>query len=225
MYEAVIFDIDRTIVNLSNRFLEKITKRYQELFRKMSKYPIPDDFNFLEPMRLPYPDSKHLLNGLEIEPEELWSNLKMIDFPAREKDIGKEITVYEDARELLKNLDGTKIGGVSNTPHSIVKMQIEELGLERHFSDNNLVCYTYNEPNSKPSPHGPKMLLERLSVDPDNTILIGDDKIDIESGHSIGTYTGLIIRDGKHYAGKVNPDVKSDSLLELWRLANEMQMR
>ena len=55
--------------------------------------------------------------------------------------------------------------------------------------------------------------------------IFGDAEQDIEAGRDAGIWTAQLMRDSHPILRTIDPDVEGRDLLDLWRKANEMQVR
>jgi phosphoglycolate phosphatase-like HAD superfamily hydrolase len=234
--KAAIFDMDGTLVTLGNGgdYVRVFSGLYRQLLGEMTgkDYSSYDEWRLWEPMKLPNPESRELLREWGIEDADgFWSELAGRDFVEREKWIGKEIVAYPDALELLERLysDGVQRGILTNAPEAISSMVLERLGLDRYFEKEDVISSNYATQESKPSPRGINALIERWRVPRERVCIFGDACTDVNAGLNAGLNAGIItaqlFRDGEYHHENTSPHFRGKDLLELWRKANEMQMR
>jgi phosphoglycolate phosphatase-like HAD superfamily hydrolase len=229
---AVIFDMDGTIISLGKNY--GYVKTFSEIFKEVLNESTGKDFSgftdrqFYSAIRLPYEKSINILSNWGIDdPESFWNNIKERDLLARKDVIGTDILVYPDASHILDRIkrEGSHVrcGILTNTPENITRLQLGKLGILDSFDE--LCCFDYNEPNSKPSPWGIKEMLNKWKVGPEEAWIFGDAEQDVIAGKAAGINCGLLSRNGHASEYSKDADVRGRDLIELWSKANEMQMR
>lgn len=93
--------------------------------------------------------------------------------------------VYAGMPELLHNLlnKGVKLAVLSNKPDHFVKVIIDELYPDIHFS---IIQGKTDDFPQKPNPASLLNVLNKLRVTPDETLYIGDSNVDIFTAHNAG---------------------------------------
>jgi len=118
----------------------------------------------------------------------------------------EDMKLFPNAVFVLEELrkKGKKIGLVTNTPKKQTYSLLEHLNLKKYF--DAIVCG--DEVNrGKPEPDMMILVSERLNVNPEDSVLIGDTKLDMVAGKKAKCYTvGFKINDG---------DKRIDNLKEL----------
>ena len=230
--KAVIFDVDGTLVSVGKNY--SFISEFHMIYRNLLERTTGRNFSHLTGMqiydtiKLPYNESVRILNGWGIKnPREFWSELEKEDFAIRKVMIGESIFPYPDAMELLRaireNGNSIKCGILSNSPESIARAELERAGMLGYF--DYICCFNYNSPESKPSGWGISMMLSEWGVSRENTWMFGDAEQDVEAGRDAGIHTGQVLRENHPRLKIHEPDVEGKDLLELWRKANEMQVR
>lgn len=70
-------------------------------------------------------------------------------------------------------------------------------------------------PVKKPDPHGLRSLMLETGVHPEETVMVGDSKVDVETARNAGTWSlGCSFGFGPHTLAEHPPDVLVDSALE-----------
>ena len=125
------------------------------------------------------------------------------------------VRIDENSEQVLRKLHGKyKLGIVSNfaIPECVVKL-LKKHGLEAYF-EVIIVSGAVNK--RKPSPEIFKKALEKLGVDPSETVFVGDTvDADIEGAKSVGMKTVFIERRQQKEAEQVCPDQTIKNLDEL----------
>jgi phosphoglycolate phosphatase len=136
-------------------------------------------------------------------------------------------TVYPGVREALGAIQRTsdanpnahsnakprKLAVLSNKPVGPSRAIVEALGLGRFFTQ----IYGGNSfATKKPDPEGARRLLEENGVRPEETAIIGDSHVDVETGRNGGLWTvGVSYGFAPHTLSECPPDVLVDTPHEL----------
>jgi phosphoglycolate phosphatase len=128
-------------------------------------------------------------------------------------------TVYEGIREALASLqqssNGTprKMAVLSNKPVGPSRAIVEALGMGAFFTQ----IYGGNSfATKKPDPEGARKLLEESGVSPEETAIVGDSHVDVETGQNAGLWTvGVNYGFAPHTLKENPPDVLVDTPHEL----------
>jgi len=128
-------------------------------------------------------------------------------------------TVYDGVRESLtaiqRSSNGTprKMAVLSNKPVIPSRAIVEALGLGPFFTQ----IYGGNSfATKKPDPEGARKLLEEHGVRPEETAIVGDSHVDVETGINAGLWTvGVSYGFAPHTLGENPPDVLVDTPQEL----------
>lgn len=193
MIKAVIFDLWGTLLNLSDvmDFSRKLDhmlghERYLELYK----------------MYL-HAHTKKMDNGqiimraekeLQLSAEEREQVFTWLDYP--------KFGPYPDAIHVLETLKerGYKIGLLSNATHAS-ESSVEEYGLLPYF---DATVYSYDVGVLKPDTKMFHEVLDRLQIDPNEAMMVGDSQEkDIDGAHAVGMQTLRI----DHHAEASSEDV------------------
>ena len=128
-------------------------------------------------------------------------------------------TVYAGVRESLAALqDGSNgkhriMAVLSNKPVGPSRAIVEALGLGAFFKQ----VYGGNSfATKKPDPEGAHKLLEENGARPEETVIIGDSHVDVETGRNAGLWTvGVSYGFAPHTLSECSPDVLVDTPHEL----------
>jgi phosphoglycolate phosphatase len=128
-------------------------------------------------------------------------------------------TVYTGIREALatirsgNNGQPRKLAVLSNKPVNPSRAIVEALNLSPFFTQ----IYGGNSfATKKPDPQGARKLLDENSVRPDETVIVGDSHVDIETGHNAGLWTiGVTYGFAPHSLADTPPDILVDYPSEL----------
>ena len=105
---------------------------------------------------------------------------------------------------------------LTNKPVIPSRAIVEALGLGPFF----VQVYGGNSfPTKKPDPQGARQLLQEIGVQPEETVIVGDSHVDIETGRHAGLWTvGVTYGFAPHTLNDAAPDVLLDTPTELSQL-------
>lgn len=105
-------------------------------------------------------------------------------------EIEPKVTLYRDAEKVLKAVcNGGGRNYIYTHRNYTVKYYLEKFGLQKYFS--GMVTSEDGFP-SKPAPNAVLSIMEKNSLDPGETIMIGDREIDGLSGRNAGIASALV---------------------------------
>ena len=120
---------------------------------------------------------------------------------------------YPGVREGLAALDGVPMAVLTNKPVRFSQMILHGLGLAPYFR------YVYGGnsfESKKPDPAGMQVLLRDFGASPQQTMLVGDSEIDVQTARNAGTWSCCVSYGlGSHRLAEYPPDLLLDSLTEL----------
>src|SRR5229473_3990452 len=128
-------------------------------------------------------------------------------------------TVYAGIREALSAIQQSSNGAprrlavLSNKPVGPSRAIVEALGLGPFFTQ----IYGGNSfATKKPDPEGARKLLDEIRVRPEETVIVGDSHVDVETGRNAGLWTlGVTYGFAPHTLEPAEPDVLVDAPQEL----------
>ena len=131
-------------------------------------------------------------------------------------------TIYPGMKEALANIQRSSNGVprtltvLSNKPVNPSQAIVEALGMGPFFTQ----VYGGNSfATKKPDPEGARKLMEETRTRPEETAIIGDSHVDIETGRNAGLWTvGVTYGFAPHTLGDPQPDALVDSPRELAEL-------
>jgi phosphoglycolate phosphatase len=94
--------------------------------------------------------------------------------------------LYDDAREILHHFHNKKMAVISNKPDEFTLAILKGLEVDSHFK---VILGGDSQPQLKPSPAAILLILEKLEVQPERAVIIGDGTTDIEAGRRAGIHT------------------------------------
>jgi len=126
---------------------------------------------------------------------------------------------YPHVRETLENLNHFKKAVISNKRETLSKRLLKELDLEKYF---NLIIGSDTAGERKPSPVPVLYVISKLSVRPEESIVVGDSYYDIEAGKMAGAKTVAVTYGYQPKELLKGADYLIDDLRELVSLIQEM---
>ncbi|HLD06132.1 MAG TPA: HAD family hydrolase [Candidatus Nanoarchaeia archaeon] len=206
-YEAVIFDLDGTLVHTAPEYRYQIVgQTLQDLGTTSSRHDI-DRFWF-EARR-----DAIIKECFGLEPEKFWEVYRKHDTMG----LRRQFTRLYDDVGFIKELrrDGYKTGIVTGAPMHVASLEIGMLG-EGDF-DGVVIAQISNGIQPKPHPHGLESCLELLRVDKSKAVYVGNADEDVATAKNAQVYDVLLVR-GEHDFPDVNPSLRIHSLYELRQL-------
>lgn len=214
MYDAVVFDLDGTLCRSDG----DAATAYRRAFEAVGREP------FAEPAALwaaldgqPDPDDRvgYLATGFarlaaqhnaDVDPVSLASAL--ID----ELD-HSSVRFRPGAERVLTRLASThRLGLLTNGPERYQRAKVESLALGEWL---DAVVYAGDLPRRKPLSLPFETACERLAIDPERTLYVGDSlEYDVAGAHTAGIDVAWIAEDGDD-PGAYRPTYRLDSLPEL----------
>ncbi len=94
--------------------------------------------------------------------------------------------LYPGVRDALEHFAARRQAVLTNKPNPFSRMILEALGVAGYFVD--IVGGNSHFPK-KPDPEAMRDLMARVAVSPDETLLVGDSPIDVETGRRARVFT------------------------------------
>ena len=123
---------------------------------------------------------------------------------AWEEDIARSAVAAADAVALLQHLkaSGTTLGVLTRNSRRVAFLTLEAAGLSDYFEP--AVVLGRDDAAPKPSPKGIERLLSHWGASPEDAVMVGDYRFDLEAGQAAGVATVLIDRFGdRHWPADV----------------------
>ena len=135
-----------------------------------------------------------------------------------EMEIAGQSTQQPDAHDLLKHLaaSGCTLGILTRNGVEIAAATLEAAGLAEFFDPASVLGRESCAP--KPDPAGINLLLSNWQATADTTVMVGDYRFDLESGHRAGVHTVHLDVDSTEQWPELTTH-RVTSLLELKQLA------
>ena len=212
--KLVIFDLDGTLIDSRLDLVHSVNAA----LRHIGRASLPDDViaSYVgdgAPILI-----QRALGGEAVDEATVRQGLQFFLSYYREHKLD-HTTVYDGVKEALTALqcgsNGTprKMAVLSNKPVVPSRAIVEALGLGSFFTQ----IYGGNSfATKKPDPEGARRLLEENGVSPEETVIVGDSHVDVETGSNAGLWTvGVTYGFAPHTLGESPPDVLVDTPLEL----------
>jgi HAD superfamily hydrolase (TIGR01509 family) len=165
--------------------------------------------------RLGLPPGEPILEALAALPARraapLWRELD-----ALELELAQRARAAPGAAELLGALRarGARLGILTRNSHGNAELSLRAAGLRTFFAAEDLVAREHAPP--KPRPDGIRRLLARWGARPEQAVMVGDYRFDLEAGRAAGVATVYVDLDGSR-AFAHQADLRVRGLEELGR--------
>jgi HAD superfamily hydrolase (TIGR01549 family) len=191
---CLLFDLDNTLIEIPNTW-QYFDELIIDVMAEDFKLPIPcsDQRDQLWRSGKEY---IRILKEWGIENhQQFWYLFDKRDGEKRKQFIQQNrLMMYSDVQPVFEQLNQipVKIGLITNTPHFIAEMELDVFGLKKYFhaifglGDDQTMC--------KPEPEGVFRCLETCQCAAEETLLIGDNQIDILAAKRAGVHPILIDR-------------------------------
>jgi phosphoglycolate phosphatase len=212
--KLVIFDLDGTLIDSRLDLVHSVNAA----LRHIGRTELPEDViaSYVgdgAPILI-----QRALGGETVDEETVRRGLQFFLSYYREHKLD-HTTVYAGIREALteiKNSMPRQMAVLSNKPVVPSRAIVEALGLGPFF----VQVYGGNSfASKKPDPEGARMLLQEAGVRPDETVIVGDSHVDVETGVNAGLWTVGVTYGFAPHTLKANPsDAMVDTPAELAEL-------
>jgi len=212
--KLVIFDLDGTLIDSRLDLVHSVNAA----LRHIGRQELPDDViaSYVgdgAPILI-----QRALGGEAVEDAIVRQGLQFFLSYYREHKLD-HTTVYDGVKEALAVLQRTsngeprKMAVLSNKPVVPSRAIVEALGLGPFF----VQIYGGNSfATKKPDPEGARRLLEEFKVRPEETVIVGDSHVDVETGRNAGLWTmGVSYGFAPHTLEQASPDVLVDTPQEM----------
>lgn len=115
---------------------------------------------------------------------------------AWEEDIARRAEMQDDAAALVAHLRaaGCVLGILTRNRADLAHLTLAAIGLQDAFAANLVLGRGCAPP--KPEPDGIFHILQRVGASPEEAVMVGDFRYDVEAGRAAGTATLLVDREG-----------------------------
>ena len=212
--KLVIFDLDGTLIDSRLDLVHSVNAA----LRHINRPELPDDV-----IASYVGDGAPVLIQRALGPEAVEQSLvrKGLEFFLsyyREHKLDHTI-VYPGVQDALASIESSgngvprKLAVLSNKPVNPSRAIVESLGLGRYFTQ----VYGGNSfATKKPDPEGALKLVSESGVRPDQTAMVGDSPVDVQTGRNAGLWS-VAVKYGfaPHALGVEAPDIEVDTPQEL----------
>ncbi len=218
--KLVIFDLDGTLIDSRLDLVHSVNAA----LRHIGRPELPDDViaSYVgdgAPILI-----QRALGGEAVDEETVNRGLQYFLSYYREHKLD-HTTVYEGVREALARIQSARNGGarkmaiLSNKPVGPTRAIVDALGLGAMFGQ----VYGGNSfATKKPDPEGAQKLLEENGVRAEETAIVGDSHVDVETGRNAGLWTVAVSYGfAPHTLESAAPDVEVDTPVELGQVFAE----
>lgn len=176
-YQAVVFDLDGTIVDS----VELIVISFQHAMREVLGREVDREEAIAHVGR---PLREQMMAFSPEHADELVASYR--EFNHREHD--RMLTLYDGIPHLLDGLQraGVKVGLVTSKSRFTTQMAFDLTGIESYFDAS--ICAD-ESPRNKPFPDPILLCLERMGVSPADAAYVGDSPADVQAGLTAGVET------------------------------------
>jgi HAD superfamily hydrolase (TIGR01549 family) len=198
--EAILFDLDGVLI-------DSFESWYQAFANMLKAYGKPEMSRETFRAKCWGPDLRHNLAALQLNEDAAWYCIN-----EQQKLIGL-IELLPDAEAVLRRTREDyklKVGLVTNTPRANVDTIFEHFKLSNHF---DAILTGDDVKRGKPDAEIVITACERLNVQPEHAVLVGDTKTDYQAGKAAGCF---VVGVGAISAG----DVHIEQLDELFTVLN-----
>ncbi len=200
-FDAVIFDLDGTLVYTTPEFRYEIVSK---TLREHNRTALPDSID-----RFWYGTNRNsiILEEFDLEADAFWNSFKQFDTIELRR---QHVRLYSDV-DMLNRLNGTKRGVLTGAPLHITALYLEILGIS---FDSVVVARPRENIKEKPHPMGLEKCMSELMVPKNKTLYVGNAEEDVLTGKNAGVATGLIER-GEIDTSHFEPTFRLQSLYDL----------
>lgn len=207
---ALIFDLDGTLIDSKRDLIHSVNVMLRELGRvELAEETISGYIGHGAPQLV----ARALGEG---SPEE--ERQRALQFFLGYYEVHKmdSTCAYPGVAEALEKLAGLPMAVLTNKPARISARILDALGLAKYFR----AIYGGNSfKTKKPDPLGAKTILCELGATPQETMLVGDSEVDVQTARNAGTLAAAVNYGfGVHDRTAYPADVYLDSLADLVRL-------
>jgi phosphoglycolate phosphatase len=180
---ALIFDLDGTLIDSKQDLIHSVNAMLRELGRKeLAEETISGYIGHGAPQLV----ARALGEGC---PEE--ERQRALQFFLSYYELHKMDTTcaYPGVAETLEKLAGMPMAILTNKPVRISIRILDAMGLSKYFR----AIYGGNSfETKKPDPLGARTILRELRVEPQETVLVGDSEVDVQTARNAGTLAAAV---------------------------------
>ncbi|MGE7695693.1 pyrophosphatase PpaX [Lysinibacillus sp. NPDC094177] len=206
--KALLFDFDGTLLNTNDLIIQTFMHVLNERFP--GQYSPKDCLKFLGP------SLKQTFSDITPGEEDAMM-AKYREYNELHHD--ELVTQYPDVVSTLEQLKdmGIKLAIVSTKRNGMIDRGLSVLGASHLF---DILIGTDDVKNVKPDPEPVLLALERLGVNKEDAIMIGDNSHDIEAGHNAGVRAAGVAWafKGEEYLQQFKPEYMLHHMTDLFEI-------
>lgn len=168
-YKHISFDLDGTLVHTIPEYRHKIVPEVVSQLGGTIKDVLLIDRFWFEPDR-----NKLIQDEFGIQPDKFWELFRIMD---HSENRSANTRAYDDAERTLRKLknDNKTISIITGSPHHIAEMEIKKMNGAPHDFYLSILDKKFIE---KPDPNSLDYVLKKLSINPNETVYIGNSSED-----------------------------------------------
>jgi len=180
---ALIFDLDGTLIDSKQDLIHSVNAMLRELGRReLAEETISGYIGHGAPQLV----ARALGDGCTEEERQ-----RALEFFLRYYETHKmdATCAYPGVAETLENLASMPMAVLTNKPVRISVRILDAMGLSKYFR----AIYGGNSfETKKPDPLGARTILGELGVEPQQTLLVGDSEVDVQTARNAGTLAAAV---------------------------------
>ncbi|PLX78480.1 MAG: phosphoglycolate phosphatase [Desulfuromonas sp.] len=204
-YDALLFDLDGTLVDSLPDL-----RTAANLLRSDLELPPLD----LEAVKSCVGDGARMLVQRALPTGEFTEHRLQKFLAYYAEHLAEGTTPYHGVRPMLDQLRHLPLAVVTNKPHDLTCLLLDQLGLSGCFQ---IVIGGDSCPQKKPSPEPLNAALAALECRPEQALMIGDHHTDLRAGRAAGTRTCFCSWGYGEHGGQPY-DLRAGSVMELRQL-------
>ena len=209
--KALLFDFDGTLLNTNDLIIQSFMHVLEERF--------PGQYSPKDCLKFMGPSLKQTFSVLTPgEEDEMIAKYRAWNEPHHDE----VVTEFPDVVSTLEQLKsmGIKLAIVSTKRNAMIDRGLKILGASHLFE---VIVGTDDVQHVKPDPEPVLLALERLGIEKDYAIMIGDNSHDIEAGHRAGVRAAGVAWaiKGEAYLQQYQPEYMLQQMSDLFDIVKE----
>ena len=209
--KALLFDFDGTLLDTNELIIQTFMHVLGERFP--GQYSPKDCLKFMGPsLRQTFTELTPGEEDEMIAKYRAWNE-------AHHDELIKEFPDVVSTLEQLKEM-GIELAIVSTKRNDLIDRGLEMMGVSHLF---DIRISVHDVKNVKPDPEPVLLALERLGIEKDEAIMIGDNSHDIEAAHNAGVKAAAVAwsAKGEEYLWQFKPDYMLHHMTDLLSIVKE----
>ncbi|MBI5682488.1 MAG: HAD-IA family hydrolase [Deltaproteobacteria bacterium] len=179
MVDLIIFDLDGTLIESSRDIVWAVNKTLNHMGFDELPYDVIKSY-------IGWGVGMLLEQAIPVKRHNLLSEARELFLRYYEGHLLMDTFLYPGAKDVIEYFKDKKLAIVTNKPIGLTKKILDGLAISGYFKR---VVGGDNVLNKKPHPQAIDIVLEELDIRPENTVFVGDSRIDIEAGKNAGVMT------------------------------------